>query len=128
MNIVKNIEVMAARLERAREIVKLGLIYPIYGDPERRYVCKSHSGQQDGNGQVKLYLVSQKGCTCADYRHLREVNGGWCKHRLARELILGGEQDDAGARRAADKNGVAHKGRTQPVGNGDRRRAARTGS
>jgi hypothetical protein len=109
MNIVKKIEAMAARLERAREIVKDGLIYPIYGDEEKRFVCKSHTGQQDGDGQVKLYLVSDKACTCADFRRLKEQNGGWCKHRLAREILLQlQQQKEEGMRDDAGREGRKH--------------------
>ena len=123
MNIIKKIEGMAARLERAKEIVSKGYIWPIYGKPGV-YVAKSATGQQDGNGQVKLYLVDGQSCTCADYRRLKAQNGGWCKHRLAREILLsqGGEAN-------ANAGGAARRssGRTepQPV---QRRRAEPIGS
>lgn len=88
MTIVAKIEAAAQRLERAREIVEHGAIWPIHQDDARRFVAKSHSGQHGENGVPKLYLVGPNGCTCADYRKLAEENGGWCKHRLARELLL----------------------------------------
>jgi hypothetical protein len=131
MNIVKKIEAMAARLERAKEIVKDGLIYPIYGDEEQRFVCKSHTAQKDGNGQVKLYLVTDKACTCADFRRLKDQNGGWCKHRLAREILINKGGDHA-------ENRVSHKSDGDPkptqrrralsTHGGDRRRTVRAGS
>lgn len=126
MTIIQKIETMAARLERAREIAKLGLIYPIYGDEERRYVCKSQSDQTDGNGQVKLYLVGEKSCTCADFRKLSQVNGGWCKHRLAREILLtkGGDQD---ASRANGKAQPAQRRGVEQTRSVHQLRAARAG-
>jgi hypothetical protein len=130
MNIVTKIETMAKRLDRAREIVRIGLIYPVYGDEEKRFVCKSQNEQKDGNGQTKLYLVGEKSCTCADFRKLSQVNGGWCKHRLAREILLsqGGEKNARASHNGDGSAQPANGRRTQPTRSGDQLRAARAGS
>ena len=111
MTIVAKIESVSQRLERAREIVENGALWPIHKDEQRRYVAKSHSGQHDKDGLPKLYLVGPESCTCADYRRLAQHNGGWCKHRLARELLLNeqaeGREKTTGETPAPDEASVA---------------------
>jgi len=120
MTIVEKIASVSQRLERAREIVEHGAIWPIHKDDEQRYVAKSHSGQHGENGLPKLYLVGPESCTCADYRKLTKHNGGWCKHRLARELLLNGNAEGrekkTGETPAPDEASVAPR----PVSNKDR--------
>jgi hypothetical protein len=116
VTIVRKIKAVYQRLERAEEIVEKGLIRPLYGT-NGWYVCKSHSGQQDGNGQAKLYLVTGESCTCKDYQELQEYNGGWCKHRLAREILLEGKEAGDDPDRVSDQG----DGDTKPA----RRRGAR---
>lgn len=93
MTIVEKIDALQARLAKARAIVKDGAIWPIHKDENARYVAKSQENRKGANGLPKLYLVGPESCTCADYRELREHNGGWCKHRLARELALNGDAE-----------------------------------
>jgi hypothetical protein len=81
-NIIKRIEGAMARLERAKEIVRTGKIYPIWGDEHQSYICKSQNGETNGK-YIKLYLVNEK-CTCEDFKNGHE----WCKHRIARAIML----------------------------------------
>ena len=104
VTIAEKIEAAHARLQRAREIVDRGEIWPIHKDDDRRFVAKSHSGQRNGNDHLKLYLVDSRSCTCADYRKLAEENGGWCKHRLARELVLAEGSKAEGREQAPAQN------------------------
>ena len=134
MTIVEKIEALHKRLERAKEIVERGYIYPIYGRPGV-YVAKSATGQKDGKGHLKLYLVDEEGCTCADFRRLAKVNGGWCKHRLAREILMSQSEKEEGSDEAQsaqaqgdrEASGKAGRRRTQPTRTVDKRRAARAG-
>lgn len=75
---LEQIEALAERLERAKEIVAAGVVEPIEGW-DGAYVVT--------NGEGKKYLVSPDGCTCPDYTFRAEVTRGWCKHRIAAAIF-----------------------------------------
>lgn len=87
MDILKTIEALAARLERAKEIVAKGDIWPISEpgnkngeEAGQRFACHSQS-----NPEI-VYLVDEEGCTCPDFQR-QNLHQGWCKHRLAAEIL-----------------------------------------
>ena len=67
---ITQIEALAERLEKAREIV--GQVSPVLGLDGHHVVAGS-----DGH-----YLVNGH-CTCPDARFRRDLHKGWCKHMLA---------------------------------------------
>ena len=67
---ITQIEALAERLEKAREIV--GQVSPVPGLDGHHVVAGS-----DGH-----YLVNGH-CTCPDARFRRNLHKGWCKHMLA---------------------------------------------
>ena len=118
MTIAGKIRKLYERLQRAEQIVEQGLIHELYGTEAkgRWFVVKSHSGQTRKDGRPKLYLVTDGSCTCKDFQVLKEHNGGWCKHRLARELVLERKEGKD------DPHGVPRKG------DGNRKQAGRRGA
>ncbi|MFQ6033379.1 MAG: SWIM zinc finger family protein [Candidatus Bipolaricaulia bacterium] len=69
------------RLERAKQIMAQGNVFPVAGAAEK-FVVFSSAGN-------KLYLVdlAEQYCTCPDFQTHQEFNGGWCKHRMAAWLL-----------------------------------------
>ena len=67
---ITQIEALAERLEKSREIV--GQVSPVLGLDGHHVVAGS-----DGH-----YLVNGH-CTCPDARFRRELHKGYCKHQLA---------------------------------------------
>ena len=69
------------RLERAKEILAQGNVFPVAGAAEK-FVVFSSAGN-------KLYLVdlAEESCTCPDFQKNQRFNGGWCKHRMAAWLL-----------------------------------------
>ena len=67
---ITQIEALAERLEKAREIV--GQVSPVLGLDGHHVVAGSDSH----------YLVNGH-CTCPDARFRRGLHKGWCKHMLA---------------------------------------------
>ena len=76
---VQQIEYLHQRLEKAREIVADGKVYPVLNQ-DGHYVVQASDGQG-------FYAVNAE-CCCQDSQHRTEVHHGWCKHRLAVELYL----------------------------------------
>ena len=72
---ITQIEALAERLEKAREIV--GQVSPVLGLDGHHVVAGS-----DGH-----YLVNGL-CSCPDAKHRSELHKGFCKHRLAVYLYL----------------------------------------
>ena len=70
---ITQIEALAERLEKAREIV--GQVSPVLGLDGHHVVAGS-----DGH-----YLVNGH-CTCPDARYRKDLHKGWCKHRIAVEV------------------------------------------
>ena len=68
------------RLERAKEILAQGKLFPITGAEEEKFIVFS----QTAEGK-RLYLVdrAEGTCTCPDFQKNQRFNGGWCKHRIA---------------------------------------------
>ena len=79
------------RLERAKEILKRGHLFPITGAPGK-FICFSQTKQ----GKA-IYLVEHNGaegsCTCPDFKKRKGEHGGWCKHRIAAMLQVEHPQD-----------------------------------
>lgn len=87
MNILKTIEALSARLEKGKEIVAKGDIWPISepgnedgGGAGQRFACRSQS-----NPEI-VYLVDEESCSCPDFQR-QNLHLGWCKHRLAAEIL-----------------------------------------
>lgn len=74
---IKQIEELNKRLEKAREIVAAGKVYPVLGMEDHFAVEAS-----DGKG---FYLVNGT-CTCPDAQNRTDIHKGWCKHKLSVEL------------------------------------------
>ena len=68
---ITQIEALAERLEKAREIV--GQVSPVLGLDGHHVVAGSDGGH---------YLVNGL-CSCPDAKHRPELHKGFCKHRLA---------------------------------------------
>ena len=77
---ITQIEALAERLEKAREIV--GQVSPVLGLDDHHVVA-------GGGGH---YLVNGR-CSCPDAQHRRDLHKGFCKHRLA--VYLYREAEDA---------------------------------
>ena len=80
---VVQIEALAERLEKAREIV--GQVSPVLGLDDH-YVVSGNGGH---------YLVNGH-CSCPDARYRQDLHKGWCKHRLA--VCIYHEARDAASR------------------------------
>ena len=76
---ITQIEALAERLEKAREIV--GQVSPVLGLDDHHVVA----------GDGGHYLVNGL-CSCPDAKHRPELHKGFCKHRLA--VILYRESRD----------------------------------
>jgi hypothetical protein len=76
---IKQIELLNARLEKARIIYAAGKVHPIVG-MEGHYAVEC-SRIDDG-----MYLVNGT-CTCVDAQQRTDVHHSWCKHKLAVELL-----------------------------------------
>ena len=72
---VQQIEALYQRLQRAREIVADGKVFPIVGMDDH-YTVQGTAGH---------YLVNEH-CTCQDAQQPSEMHHGWCKHKLSVEL------------------------------------------
>jgi len=71
------IEALHQRLEKARQLVADGKVQPIIGY-ERHYVVQASKGG--------VYVVNSE-CPCPDAQQRTDVHRGWCKHKLAVELV-----------------------------------------
>jgi hypothetical protein len=76
---VQQIESMYARLEKARPLYAEGKVHPIVG-MEGHYAVEC--SRIDGG----MYLVNRT-CTCVDAQQRADIHHGWCKHKLAVELL-----------------------------------------
>ena len=74
---IQQIEALTQRLEKARQLVADGKVHPINGMEEHYAVQASTEG---------FYLVNES-CTCPDAQQRDELHKGWCKHKLAVELV-----------------------------------------
>lgn len=73
-SVIRKIEALHCRLERAREIVAEGKVQPVLGMPDHFTVESS-----TGNGH---YLVNAT-CSCPDAANRSELTKGLCKNKLA---------------------------------------------
>ena len=74
---IQQIQGLADRLARAKDILQDGRIEPIAGIGS--YFFYSASGN---------HVVTPDGrCNCPDYQYRFELHKGWCKHRLAAKLL-----------------------------------------
>jgi len=98
MSIVKLIEAMHDRLQRARELVASDGSKIIKVNGADAWVVPSQSKSNGG-----FYLVQDGKCSCPDAA--RPEIKGWCKHKLAIELLNEKEQasDKAANQQAAAK-------------------------
>jgi predicted nucleic acid-binding Zn finger protein len=95
---VQQIEALAARLEKARQLVADGKVHPITGMDDH-YIVQGSAG---------YYLVNAV-CACQDAQHRSEIHKGWCKHKLAVEIFKEtpkGEKPKAGRKAKASANGT----------------------
>lgn len=74
---VQQIEALAARLEKARQLVTEGKVHSVINQ-EGFYVVQSSKGG--------FYLVNGS-CNCPDAANRSELTKGFCKHRLAAEIF-----------------------------------------
>ena len=72
--IVKTIEALNQRLEKAKELAHNGKVRKIEGT--ENWVVQN-------SDESKIYLVQDSICTCPDFHQRKELHKGWCKHRLA---------------------------------------------
>ena len=79
----KVIEEMGKRLERAKQLARGGKVRKVEG--AEAWVVENGDGS-------KLYLVQNGSCTCQDFQQRKELHKGWCKHRLAVELMKNSSQ------------------------------------
>lgn len=86
MSTVQLITKLAERLEKAKALVEDGCVHPITGEPNN-YVVESER-------DVGTYYHVNGVCTCPDFQHRGKEIAGWCKHKLAVELMK--EQEQAG--------------------------------
>ena len=75
---VHQIENLATRLEKARQIAKKRKIFPVY-NKEDHFVVRT----DDGKG---FYIVNAEGCCKRDHQQV-DLLQGYCEHRLAVELF-----------------------------------------
>ena len=73
-NVIKKIEALHCRLQKARGIVADSRVKPVLGMPEH-YVVESSTGEGH-------YLVNGT-CSCPDAANRSELTNGLCKHKLA---------------------------------------------
>ena len=76
--IVKTIEALNQRLEKAKELAHNGKVRRIEGTGN--WVVQN-------SDESKIYLVEDSSCTCPDFQQRKELHKGWCKHRLAVALV-----------------------------------------
>jgi hypothetical protein len=84
------IEALHQRLEKARQLVADGKVQPIIGH-DKHYVVQASRGG--------VYVVNSE-CPCPDAQQRTDVHRGWCKHKLAVELV---KENAVDASRCADK-------------------------
>ncbi len=76
---------LAARLDKAEQLVADGAVFPVAG-------CDSYAVVRNGGGD-SMYLVrfdtGRENCTCPDFKNRQGTAGLPCKHILAAELALG---------------------------------------
>lgn len=84
INPVQQIEALHWRLQKARELVADGKVHPIIGVDDH-YAVQSSKGHG-------FYLVNGV-CGCPDAQRRSEMHHGWCKHKLAVELVKGEQAD-----------------------------------
>ena len=83
----KTVKGLAARLEKAEELVATGAVFPVAG-------LSGYAVVRNGDGS-SMYLVrfdaGHEHCTCADYAQRQKAAGMPCKHILAAQLSAGGK-------------------------------------
>ena len=100
MSPVKQIESLYSRLEKARGITASGKVHPIVGMDEH-YAVESSKGD--------LYLVNGT-CTCIDAQQRTDIHHGWCKHKLAVELLRETPKEETpNASKKTSRNGSSPK-------------------
>jgi hypothetical protein len=76
---------LAARLEKAEQLVTDGAVFPVAG-------LDGYSVVRNGDG-TQMYLVrfeaGHEHCTCPDFKQRQQVAGLPCKHIMAAELADG---------------------------------------
>ncbi len=76
---------LAARLDKAEQLVADGAVFPVAG-------CDGYAVVRNGNG-TEMYLVrfaaGHENCTCPDYQQRQKAASLPCKHIMAAELALG---------------------------------------
>src|ERR671919_987952 len=98
---IRQIESLYARLEKARVITASGKVHPIVGMDEH-YAVESSKGD--------LYLVNGT-CTCIDAQQRTDIHHGWCKHKLAVELLRETPKEEKiKASKKANRNGSSPRG------------------
>jgi|GEM_PF-1786225 len=80
---VQQIESLYQRLEKARQLVANGKVHPVIGQEAHHVVQASKGG---------FYLVNGT-CTCPDAQQRDDVHKGWCKHKLAVEVLKAAPAD-----------------------------------
>jgi hypothetical protein len=107
INPIRQIEALAARLEKARAIVAEGKVHPIAGMEDHYAVI----------GTAGAYIVNGE-CNCPDAAQRVEMHWGFCKHRLA--TLIYREQQEAQASQEATTDKGKEKGRkAHPQGQGE---------
>ena len=81
--VIKRIEALYERLQKAKKLVEENKVRKVAG--AEAWVVE--------NGRGEFYLVANDSCTCPDFQNRRDLHGGWCKHRLAVEILK--ERGDA---------------------------------
>lgn len=110
---VRDIEALAERLERARQIAAEGKVLKVLGPgaTEEAYVVL--------NGKGAYLVVAGRGCTCPDFQHRLKERELSCKHMLAVQLVQerGGESDKGKAEGSEkSEKGGEREGRCQSCG------------
>jgi hypothetical protein len=76
---------LAARLDKAEQLVAEGAVFPVAG-------CDGYAVVRNGDGN-QFYLVrfaaGHEQCSCPDYQQRQKSAGLPCKHIMAAELALG---------------------------------------
>jgi len=76
------VKALAARLEKAEQLVADGAVFPVAG-------CDGYVVVRNGDGN-QFYLVrfdaGHENCTCPDFQQRQKAAGQPCKHLLAAEL------------------------------------------
>ena len=75
--VIKRIEALYERLQKAKKLVEENKVRKVAG--AEAWVVE--------NGKGEFYLVANDSCTCPDFRNRKELHKGWCKHRLAVEIL-----------------------------------------